>query len=892
MIAQTEPENILSIALAAHAAGICTIPPRMDGSKAPLPSPWKPYQRHRPDPDQIKRWYSTGLTGIGAVPGAVSGNLEVLEFDDPDTYQHFKDIADEASLGAIIRKLEAGYVEASPSEGIHWLYRCSEIGGNIKLATRPDGTDEKGHPKTKTLIETRGEGGFIILAPSNGTVHPTGNPYRLLNGGFSSIPTISPDERRELFALARTFHIPKSADPEPQPTPPTSGKSERPGDAYNASASWGTLLSAHGWKRLFERNGTTYWRRPGKDQGVSAATNWQNKAYLYVWSSSTPFETEKPISKFGAYAVLEHGGDFNAATKALRDQGYGDPLPIGNKPTKSRPKKPAARDDEEPETDPESGSGWLAKNRHAVLKVRTGQGPELADAVEKLLVRHDGNIYQRCGYLARTVTTHAETVHGIKRPAGNTIIIPYDLDHLLDRIARNVGFLKYSERKEDWIPSNAPRSLASTLLSRSGLWKFKPLVSVITAPTLRPDGSILNRPGYDEETGLLFVESQPFPAIPEQPDRKQGRDALDFLLSEALDGFAFATSHAQAAALSAILTAMVRASLRTAPMHIFSAPLKGSGKSLLADVVALIATGRSATVMSFTPDPDEQRKRLLTILMSGDQVICLDNLEGVLSGDALCTALTADVYSDRLLGTQRQGTAPTCVTWLATGNNLTVGGDMTRRVVYCTIDPRCERPEEREFSRNLPEWIPANRPALAVAALTALRSYVVAGRPAQPLRPFGSFEEWSNLVRSALVWLGEDDPLLSRAGIEDADPIKRKLRDLLLAWYHAFGTAPATSHELILRANETHLNEDGNDTPANPALRDVLTAHFSDRRGELSGKHIGDFLSKNQKRMECGARFDSPGFYGARKQWVVAISDQSSLDEELRKFLNLSQQPS
>ena len=150
-------------------------------------------------------------------------------------------------------------------------------------------------------------------------------------------------------------------------------------------------------------------------------------------------------------------------------------------------------------------------------------------------------------------------------------------------------------------------------------------------------------------------------------------------------------------------------------------------------------------IMVFTADPEEQRKRLLTVLMSGDQVIVLDNIEGVLSGDALCTALTTDTISDRLLGTQRQGTAPTCVTWLATGNNLTVGGDMTRRVVYCTLDPQCERPEEREFSRNLPEWIPAHRPALVVAGLTALRAYIVAGKPPQPVPNLGSFEEWSNL---------------------------------------------------------------------------------------------------------------------------------------------------
>ena len=94
--------NFLEIALAAHEAGLCVVPPRMDGSKAPLPKPWKPFQKTRPDPAQVRRWYSDGLTGIGTITGSVSGNIECLEFDDTETYQHFKDVADEAGLGPVI----------------------------------------------------------------------------------------------------------------------------------------------------------------------------------------------------------------------------------------------------------------------------------------------------------------------------------------------------------------------------------------------------------------------------------------------------------------------------------------------------------------------------------------------------------------------------------------------------------------------------------------------------------------------------------------------------------------------------------------------------------------------------------------------------------------------
>ena len=95
-----------------------------------------------------------------------------------------------------------------------------------------------------------------------------------------------------------------------------------------------------------------------------------------------------------------------------------------------------------------------------------------------------------------------------------------------------------------------------------------------------------------------------------------------------------------------------------------------------------------------------------------------------------------------------------------------------------------------------------------------------------------------------------------------------------------------------MRANETRFNDEGTEVPVAPELRETLTAHFSNRRGELSAQNIGDFLSKYQRRVECGGRFEIQGHYGARKLWQLVVVDQSSLDEELRKFLNLSQQAS
>lgn len=329
----TSTSEILPFALAAAAADLSVVPPRMDGSKAPIGT-WKNYQHFPPDEAQLRRWYAAqGLTGIGVVTGKVSGNLEVLEFDDRLTYEAFKSAADAAGLGDLVNRIEAGYCEASPKPGIHYLYRCSQIAGNTKLATRPKAPEEMKHPRDKeqVLIETRGEGGYIVTAPSNGKTHPSGGCYSLLSGGFDSIATITPEERSDLWALAKMFHVAPAATAEQAEKEnignhrphASKGWIIRPGDDFNARAVWAELLEAQGWTFVFKQGERDYWRRPGKNQGVSACTNWDGKDYFYCFTTSTEFDAEKPIDKFGFHALTCYGGDFKATVKALARAGYG-----------------------------------------------------------------------------------------------------------------------------------------------------------------------------------------------------------------------------------------------------------------------------------------------------------------------------------------------------------------------------------------------------------------------------------------------------------------------------------------------------------------------------------------------------------------------------------------
>lgn len=309
--------------LQADAAGINVVPIRTDGTKQPALAGWREYQKRRASAIELERWFSGAEPGVAFIAGTVSGNLEALDFDCRDTFEAWLSLVQRDSvLSALYEHLSWGYLEATPAGGRHLLYRCDVIEGNQKLASRPNGD------RRKTLIETRGEGGLIIVAPSRGKVHPSGKPYVLLRGGVSSIRTITAHQRGLLFAAARTFDkmppIDFSSIPPRQPLRLESGvDSPRPGDLFNQQASWEEVLIPHGWQLVRTSDGEGYWRRPGKrGPGISATTNHNGHDLLYVFSTSTVFEVEKGYTKFSAYALLNHNRNFTAAARELVESGY------------------------------------------------------------------------------------------------------------------------------------------------------------------------------------------------------------------------------------------------------------------------------------------------------------------------------------------------------------------------------------------------------------------------------------------------------------------------------------------------------------------------------------------------------------------------------------------
>jgi hypothetical protein len=235
--------------------------------------------------------------------------------------------------------------------------------------------------------------------------------------------------------------------------------------------------------------------------------------------------------------------------------------------------------------------------------------------------------------------------------------------------------------------------------------------------------------------------------------------------------FPFADDVSRSVWLAFLLTLVAReAIVGCVPLFAFDANVRGSGKTLVVKAAVLIATGREVSVTSHPRDEDEFRKRISSFALEGRRVALLDNISGDLGSDALDAALTSTMWDDRRLGSLASlGEIPLRIVWSATGNNLSLRGDMVRRVLFARIESAEEKPEERRDFKHprLLDHIRRYRTRLHIDALTIVRAYIVAECPDVEICNLGSFEEWADLIARAIVWCGLPDPLASRVIIQE-----------------------------------------------------------------------------------------------------------------------------
>lgn len=460
-------------------------------------------------------------------------------------------------------------------------------------------------------------------------------------------------------------------------------------------------------------------------------------------------------------------------------------------------------------------------------------GPDEYRVIDQVVesLAADQEVYQRGGVLVRVV-------HVTEGKSSRSVIVPLEPPTLREVITRNVVLLKFDKKAQDFVPAHPPGWLVTGVHAR-GTWPgIRTLAAIASAPVLRADGSVVQMPGYDAQTQVLYEPNVEFPVIPDEANLDDASAAMERLLDLVRD-FPFASDAHRAAWLAGLLTLVARhAFIGNAPIFLIDANIRGAGKTLLVQVAGWIALGHDVPVSTYSHDPVEMRKALTTMVMAAEPMVLLDNLAGVFGNDAIDRAATSPRWRDRILGGNTQVNLPmTTVIW-ATGNNITLQADTTRRVIHIRLDSPLERPEDRAnfVHRDLLAYVAKHRQSLYVDVVTILAAFVRAGCPLpDDLRALGSFENWSRVVRGAVIWVGLSDPCSTRDGLEvAADAEKEILTDLLDAMerydplgngvvlatlmadlYPALGSPPADAASVAMRtAIETATNCPAGKPPA------------------------------------------------------------------------------
>lgn len=446
---------------------------------------------------------------------------------------------------------------------------------------------------------------------------------------------------------------------------------------------------------------------------------------------------------------------------------------------------------------------------------------------------------------------------------GWPVIRGVKVSSLRDRMARAAAWCKLVKSgpaaAPQWkeTPTDPPKDVVESALARPELWHVPPLEAVTQVPTLRPDGSLLLTPGYDAPTRLFYIPPHHLrlPAVPDAPTQAQAAEALARVWRLFAE-FPFVDPEAdRAGILALLLTPIVRAAVvGPTPLCLIDAPQQGTGKSLLAELVSIVAIGQSSFANApAKEDEAEWRKLLTTLLAAGNTVIAFDNVDGVLRSAALAKAITDTSWTDRYLSTNKECRVPVRATWIATGNNLRVGGDLARRCYRVRIDARTAEPWERK-DFTIPDvrgYALEHRGELLADLLTMARGWYAAGQPKAPGLPnLGSFEEWRRIVGGILGFAGVRGFLANlRELYEEADPDAAAWRAFLEAWRDVYGSDPVTTKQVadvidaaIKGADQGSLLAE--EEAPREALAEALPEFLRQDNGRVNRRSMGKQLDK------------------------------------------------
>lgn len=469
-----------------------------------------------------------------------------------------------------------------------------------------------------------------------------------------------------------------------------------------------------------------------------------------------------------------------------------------------------------------------------LIQIEPSELPRMVQEISEAVAGARVDMYQHGGRLVRVMTGVHKTFVGQTESLRLSQVHRGYLFVLFAEVAR---WERWSAEDEEWKPAPVPDRVVDAYLDMDGDWGLPHLLSVAMVPTMRRDGTLIETVGYDEATGIYYDPcGVKFPPVPMAPTREDALLAIE-MIKRPLRKFKFVTPADKSVALSGVITAVIRPTLPVAPMHTFSSPVAGSGKGKLVDYAAIIATGRPASVTAAGHSPEELDKRLVASLLAGDQIIAIDNVDGALGSDLLCQMLTQTSLKPRVLGLSKNVEVPNTSMLFSNGNNIVLIGDMSRRVLRSDIDPEVVQPELIVYDFDPIDEARAARPELVVGVFTIIRAWLLHHGDAAREPPLGSYEEWSHFVRSALVWLGEADPVTTLDKVRASDPRLNDIIGVAEAWRKHIGEGWITLNSVVRLANGRTRVE----------LTETMMAVASEGR-DVGARKLSWWLRKNMGR--------------------------------------------
>ena len=493
-----------------------------------------------------------------------------------------------------------------------------------------------------------------------------------------------------------------------------------------------------------------------------------------------------------------------------------------------------------------------AAARHKpVIRIVAGDLHRVVDAGEKELAARGQN-YQSGGLIV-SVSTDPTT--------GDPAIVPTSSPALTRELSIVATWEKFDARVGDWVRCDPPSRHVGILYDLQDYRHLPPLVGVVRQPYFREsDGELITQAGYDK-TAQRFGVFDPRQFVIPEPTLEAARAALT-LLENLLPEFHFVSATDKAAALSAIITAVVRASLDFAPAYHVRAPVFGSGKTYLCELIGAFAGPGSNAKVSYPTTSEEATKVILSLLLTSPGVIEFDDMDtDWIPHGTIKRMLTAEKITDRILGVSKTATVSTRTLFLGSGNNVGPVRDLLRRVLTIHVDPRCATPATLTYIGSPVHKVRKNRGVYVAAVLTIILAWRRAGSPRTDMESIVTFGgAWSDYCRQPLMWLGHPDPATSLLVQVKHDPDADALIGLMREWHKVFGSMPTTVRKVVSSAVSGH-----------PDLLDAIREFPVEERGEINRSKLGWLLKKNANRIVGGFEFKQ-GSADGRVAWRVVAA--------------------